>query len=207
MGAERVALGQHRSLRLLPLTRTAVAIEPADAPTRLHSPGAAIGLRSSTVVTRGLSAGPSAPGPTAAALSRRSRLTRLAACAVILVLVLAGSVFGSDDDFPLGPFHMYSTRTNPNAISRELRVQLVLANGAVIDVTNASGAPRRAELEGRIGQLQADPAEVEKLVPLYTDHVSGSPRRLQLVWENHPLHNGKTAAAYDTPILSVAVPQ
>ena len=138
-------------------------------------------------------------------LSNGGRYVRLAACVVILIAVLAGTVLGSDDDFPLGPFHMYSTRTDPNSDSRELRVQIVLASGVVVDVTNESGAPRRAELEGREAQLQNDPAELAKLVPLYTAHVTGTPRRLQLVWENHPLHDGKAAPPYDTIITSVPV--
>jgi hypothetical protein len=138
-------------------------------------------------------------------LSNGGRYIRLAACVLVLIVVLAGTVLGSDDDFPLGPFHMYSTRTDPNSVSRELRVQIVLASGAIVDVTNESGAPRRAELEGREAQLQNDPAELAKLIPLYTAHVSGTPRRLQLVWENHPLHDGKAAAPYDTIIISVPV--
>jgi hypothetical protein len=138
-------------------------------------------------------------------LRGRGRWVRVAAAVIVLVVVLAGTVFGSDDDFPVGPFHMYSSRTNPNSISRQLRVQVVLASGQVRDVTNEPGAPRRAELEGRVGQLQRDPAELGKLAPLYTAHVDGPVRQLRLVWENHPLHDGKAAAPYDTLICSVAV--
>jgi hypothetical protein len=127
------------------------------------------------------------------------------AVAVVLVALAAGSLFGSDDDFPLGPFHMYSTRTSPDSIARELRVQLVTSSGRVIDVTNAPGAPRRAELEGRIGELQHDLAAVHRLAPLYVAHVSQPITEFRLVWENHPLLDGRTAAPYDTVICSVPV--
>src|SRR6201999_1644697 len=80
-------------------------------------------------------------------MSRRGVVTRLLAVVVGLALVIAGTVHGQDDDFPFGPFRMYSTRDDPNGAVRELRVQLLLTTGAVQDVTNASGAPRRAELE------------------------------------------------------------
>jgi hypothetical protein len=138
-------------------------------------------------------------------IGKWSRWIRLAVTAIVLGLVLAGTVLGSDDDFPLGPFHMYSSRTDPNSVSRQLRVRVVLASGAVLDVTNASGAPRRAELEGREAELQSNPAELAKLAPLYTAHLAGSPRRLELVWQNDPLHHGRTAASYDTIICSVPV--
>jgi len=67
-------------------------------------------------------------------LPGRGRWTRVAAAVIVLVVVLAGTVFGSDDDFPVGPFHMYSSRTNPNSISRQLRVQVVLASGQVAGI-------------------------------------------------------------------------
>ncbi len=123
----------------------------------------------------------------------------------ILALVLAGTVWGSDDDFPLGPFHMYSSRTDPNGVSRELRVRIVLDSGATVDVTNASGAPRRAELEGRIAQLTSDPTELAALVPLYTAHVSAPARSLELVWENHRLSHGRSLPPTYTVITSSAV--
>ena len=138
-------------------------------------------------------------------LATLGRATRLLATGVVLIALLAGSFFGSDDDFPLGPFHMYSSRGDPNAIARELRVQVVTASGRTIDVTNTSGAPRRAELEGRIGQLQHDTAELERLAPLYTSHVGEPVREFRLVWENHPLHNGRTAPPYFTVICSIDV--
>ena len=124
---------------------------------------------------------------------RSSDLVRLAAVAVCLGLVLAGSLYGQDDDFPFGPFRMYSTRDNPNGQVLELRVQLLLTSGGVQDVTNASGAPRRAELEGRIGDLASHPAELEKLVPFYVAHATGPVRTMRLVWLVHPLHHGRSA--------------
>ncbi len=138
-------------------------------------------------------------------LGTGARAARLIGVGAVLVALLAGSFFGSDDDFPLGPFHMYSSRGDPNAVARELRVQVVTASGRTIDVTNESGAPRRAELEGRIGELQHDTAELERIAPLYTAHISEPVRQFRLVWENHPLHNGRTAAPYYTVIVSIAV--
>lgn len=138
-------------------------------------------------------------------MSRRGAVARLAAVLVGLTLVIAGTVNGQDDDFPFGPFRMYSTRDNPNGAVRELRVQLLLTTGAVQDVTNASGAPRRAELEGRVGDLAAHPDEVAKLVPFYVDHASGPVRELRLVWLVHPLHHGRSAPPQTSIICSTPV--
>ncbi|HZE50699.1 MAG TPA: hypothetical protein VE074_14110 [Jatrophihabitantaceae bacterium] len=139
------------------------------------------------------------------AVSRRGVAVRLAAVAAVLALVFAGTLYGQDDDFPFGPFRMYSTRDNPNGEVRELRVQLLLASGGVLDVTNASGAPRRAELEGRIGDLTARPGELAKLAPLYAAHAHGQARTLRLIWLVHPLHHGRSARPTTSIICSVPV--
>jgi len=139
------------------------------------------------------------------AVSRRGVAVRLAAVAAVLALVFAGTLYGQDDDFPFGPFRMYSTRDNPNGEVRELRVQLLLTSGGVLDVTNASGAPRRAELEGRIGDLTARPGELAKLAPLYAAHAHGQARTLRLIWLVHPLHHGRSARPTTSIICSVPV--
>ncbi|HEY3715779.1 MAG TPA: hypothetical protein VGL39_14735 [Jatrophihabitantaceae bacterium] len=139
------------------------------------------------------------------AVSRRSIAVRLAAVAACLALVFAGTLYGQDDDFPFGPFRMYSTRDNPNGEVRELRVQLLLASGGVLDVTNASGAPRRAELEGRIGDLTTHPGELAKLALLYAAHGHGQARTLRLIWLVHPLRHGRSARPTTSIICSVPV--
>jgi hypothetical protein len=139
-------------------------------------------------------------------LQARPRRFRLTAVAATLTLVLAGSLWGGDTDFPFGPFRMYSTRDDPNGVVSELRVQVVIRSGAVVDVTNASGAPRRAELEGRIAEITSHPSILVKLVPLYTRHVAAA-AQLRLVWEHHQLEGGRSQPAYDDVICSVPVHQ
>ena len=138
-------------------------------------------------------------------LNRRGIQLRIAAVMICAGLVLAGTVSGNDDDFPFGPFRMYSTRDNPNGEVRELRVQVLTTSGQVLDVTNTAGAPRRAELEGRIGDLVARPAELAKLAPLYTARLHNMARALRLVWLVHPLHHGRSAATTTSVICSTSV--
>ncbi len=138
-------------------------------------------------------------------LGRRGVIVRLTAVAICAVIVLAGTVNGDDDDFPFGPFRMYSTRDDPNGAVRELRVQVLTQSGQMLDVTNMAGAPRRAELEGRLGDLVAHRSELAELVPLYTAHLHGSARTLRLVWLVHPLHHGRSAKPTISVICSIPV--
>ena len=138
-------------------------------------------------------------------LGRGGRATRMVAVLVVAALLIIGTVHGSDDDFPLGPFHMYSTRGDPNGVARELRVQIITDSGRVVDVTNAPGAPRRAELEGRVDILRTDPTELRRIASPYVAQVGPTAVELRLVWENHPLRDGRQAPAYNTVICSVPV--
>lgn len=136
-----------------------------------------------------------------------ARARRAIATIVGLVLLVAGSAWGTDDDFPVGPFRMYSTRGDPDGVVRELRVQIVLASGTVRDVTNAAGAPRRAELEGRLGDLTANSDAFRALVPLYASGLPEPARTLRLVWSVHALHAGRATPSgivviCQTPVAS-----
>lgn len=140
-------------------------------------------------------------------LTRSSRLIRLVAAATGLVLILNGTVRGSDHDFPFGPFRMYATRVDPDGIGRDLRVRVVLVSGAVLDRTDLLGAPRRAELEGQLNQLRNDPRLLQRLVPIYTADLPGPARTLELVWRKHRLKDGRAQPATYSVVCSVAVPR
>ncbi|MEP6598818.1 MAG: hypothetical protein ABJB98_05145 [Actinomycetota bacterium] len=133
-------------------------------------------------------------------------MARVVAVLVGLTLILAGTLWGTDDDFPFGPFRMYSTRGDPDGVVRELRVRVVLSSGRVLDVTDTAGAPRRAELEGRLAELIRSPAALAGLVPLYTKHLPDRARSLELGWLSHPLHGGRSGPASYAVIRATAVP-
>ena len=56
-------------------------------------------------------------------MTTRGRAVRLGATALGLVLLVVGTFWGSDDDFPFGPFRMYSTSNPPNAPAPDTRVE------------------------------------------------------------------------------------
>jgi hypothetical protein len=130
----------------------------------------------------------------------------MAAVVLTLVLAVSGTLWGTDDDFPFGPFRMYSTRGDPDGTVRELRVRVVMPSGTLLDVTNASDAPRRAELEGRIDRLSLDQRALAALIPPFVRGIAPRPVSLQLVWELHPLRAGRSGPSSTLLISSVPVP-
>ena len=91
-------------------------------------------------------------------LSAAGRRARLVVTAVLAALLLAGTFVGQDDDFPFGPFRMYSTRDDPNGTVVSTRVEAVDRTGRVRVVDERSTGLKRAEVEGQVGRFKADPA-------------------------------------------------
>lgn len=87
-----------------------------------------------------------------------ARRARTVGTLVVAALLLAGTFVGQDDDFPFGPFRMYSTRDDPDGVVHSARVEAVDARGRVLVVPDSATGLRRAEIEGQTGRFLADPA-------------------------------------------------
>jgi hypothetical protein len=90
-------------------------------------------------------------------LSPAARLRRLLATAVVLALLLVGTVWGDDDSFPFGPFRMYSTRNDPDAPVISTRVVGLTAAGEEVRLSGGQVGLRRAEFEGQVDRIRAHP--------------------------------------------------
>lgn len=90
-------------------------------------------------------------------LSAAGRRGRLAVTVLLAALTLAGTFVGQDDDFPFGPFRMYSTRDDPDGVVVSTRVEAVAPDGRVLVVDERSTGLRRAEVEGQVQRFRADP--------------------------------------------------
>ena len=90
-------------------------------------------------------------------LSAAGRRARVAVTLLLAVLTLAGTFVGQDDDFPFGPFRMYSTRDDPNGTVVSTRVEAVSPDGRVLVVDERSTGLKRAEVEGQVQRFRADP--------------------------------------------------
>ena len=91
-------------------------------------------------------------------LSATGRRLRAGTTLVVAALVLAGTLVGQDDDFPFGPFRMYSTRDDPDGQVVSTRVEAVDTGGTLRVVDERSTGLKRAEVEGQVARFVADPA-------------------------------------------------
>lgn len=78
-------------------------------------------------------------------------------------LLLGGTFVGQDDDFPFGPFRMYSTRDDPDGAVVSTRVEAVDTGGTLRVVDERSTGLKRAEVEGQVDRFRADPGLLEAL--------------------------------------------
>ncbi|MEV4709379.1 hypothetical protein [Actinoplanes sp. NPDC049316] len=120
-------------------------------------------------------------------LSARGRAVRVAVTAVAAVLLLAGTFWGQDDDFPFGPFRMYSTAPDPDADAPDTRVEGVDTTGRTIVLTEANSGLRRAEIEGQQQAYVDDPGRLRQIAVAYAEKSPGAARlttvRIVIRWE------------------------
>ncbi|HUR75384.1 MAG TPA: hypothetical protein VMZ00_13980 [Sporichthya sp.] len=104
--------------------------------------------------------------PKAGSLSGLGRAWRLGAVVGALGLLVYGSAWGSDDQFPFGPMSQYSFRIDPDGEVRALWVEADLADGSHrrLDISDADDVGvARAELEGQLDRIIADPQRLSTL--------------------------------------------
>lgn len=126
---------------------------------------------------------------------------RLAAAALVLGLLTAGTVAGEDHDFPFGPFRMYATRDDPDGTVVQAVVLARTADGRTVDVTDTAGAPRRAELEGRFAAFQTDPGLFTPIGPAYR-HAAPDVVSVSLVRREFRLHDGRQTGTVDDTLAT-----
>ncbi|MFK3983674.1 hypothetical protein ACI2K4_25245 [Micromonospora sp. NPDC050397] len=100
-------------------------------------------------------------------LTARGRLVRVVVTLVGSGLLLAGTLVGSDDHFPFGPFRMYATTDRLDAPVAEALVLAGDAAGGRLVLTERETGIRRAEIEGQLSRFTADPARLRLVVDAY----------------------------------------
>ncbi|MBM0227009.1 MULTISPECIES: hypothetical protein [Micromonospora] len=113
-------------------------------------------------------------------LTPRGRAVRLGVTALGLALLLVGTVRGTDDDFPFGPFRMYSTSDPPDAPAPDTRVEGVDRTGAVVELGQDATGIRRAEIEGQQGRYAADPTLLRQVADAYTERHPDAPALVEV---------------------------
>lgn len=104
------------------------------------------------------------------------RWTRIGAALLGLLLLIAGTLFGQDDDFPAAPFRMYSTTDDLDAPVRSLRVEGVTVDGERLVLKDSDTGLRRAEIEGQQERIKADPALLDAVAEAYHARNPSEPR-------------------------------
>ena len=128
---------------------------------------------------------------------------RMAATAVVLALVVLGSVVGDDDNWPFGPFRMYSTTTRSGGTVTLPFFEAVTEGGRTVELTTDDVGLRRAEVLGQMDRLRADP---ELLGDLATAHARLHPdaprlRELRLMTGVHRLKQGRSVS-FDEEVVA-----
>jgi hypothetical protein len=105
-------------------------------------------------------------------LSRRGRRVRVGITIIVGAMLLAGSIWGSDDDFPFGPFSMYAGVNGPDDAAPDTRIEGVDATGRTIILTESNAGVRRAEIEGQLAEYEA---HGERLAPIAAEYARLNP--------------------------------
>jgi hypothetical protein len=127
----------------------------------------------------------------------------MAAVAVVLALLLAGSVWGNDDEFPFGPFRMYSTRADPNAPVVSTRVVGLTEAGEEVKLSGGAVGLRRAEFEGQLDRIAEDPWLLGLLADSFADAHPSAPEltAVQVVQRRFELVDGVQTGTYVDRVL------
>ena len=136
-------------------------------------------------------------------LPRAARAWRLAVAGVVLALTLAGTAWGSDDDFPVGPFLMYAGRAGNDAPVGSTRVVGLTADGTEVPMSGGEVGLRRAEFEGQLGRVIAQPELLGELSAAYVQrNPSAEPLvRVDVIQRDFELRDGVQTGAYTDHVV------
>jgi hypothetical protein len=137
-------------------------------------------------------------------LTLRGRQIRVAFTAVAAVLLVLGTFWGADDDFPFGPFRMYATAPGANAAAKDSRVEGVSITGQVVPLTETNSGIRRAEIEGQEGAYVADPARLREVADAYAVRNPAAPalREVRLVVRWHGVKHSRPTGTWTDQVIA-----
>lgn len=137
-------------------------------------------------------------------LTSRGRLLRSTATVLAAALLLAGTLWGSDDAFPFGPFRMYAGVNEPDGTAPSHRVEAVRADGSIAVVPDAATGMRRAEIEGQLARFVARPELLGALAEAHGRRRPGEPAytEVRVVLRLYELEDGHTLGFTDRVVAS-----
>lgn len=132
------------------------------------------------------------------ALTTRGRTARLIATALVFGVLLAGTIWGDEDQFPFGPFRMYATNEGPNAPVDDPRAEGVTADGTVIYLNEGNAGVRRAEIEGQLDRYVEQPSRLRALAEAYDRARPGADRlvEVRIIMRWHGVRDSRPTGTY-----------
>jgi hypothetical protein len=126
-------------------------------------------------------------------LSDRGRRIRTLLTVAGALVLLSGTLWGQDDDFPFGPFRMFATAPDPDGAGRDTRVEGIDSAGTTVQITEANSGIRRAEIEGQQAAYVTGPGRLRWVAAAYAEHTPGSRplREIRIVIRWHDMQDGR----------------
>jgi len=135
------------------------------------------------------------PPPPVRSVDGAGRRLRLGVTAGVFAVLALGSLIGSDDAYPFGPFRMYATATRPDGAVTTLSVWGAGADERPTEVKPHDLGLRGAELEGQLPRFVEHPELLAQLAEAYGRRYPTRPalRRLWLQKDSTRLRHGHVA--------------
>jgi hypothetical protein len=137
-------------------------------------------------------------------LRGRGLVARLVATALGIALLLTGTLAGTDDDFPFGPFRMFATTDDWDEPISIARAEVTDAAGRTIELTPANSGVRRAEIEGQLIRFRADPRLLTGLADAYRAHNPDAPqpRTVTVLLRHHEISRSGPTGRYTDEVVA-----
>ncbi|MBT0768989.1 hypothetical protein KIH74_08630 [Kineosporia sp. J2-2] len=143
-------------------------------------------------------------------LGRPARATLTTALLLVAGLFLAGTFYGSDDWWPFGPWRMYATSTAPTTAIAVLTIEARQAGddspGAwrPADLEPPTVGLNRAEIEGRMPAILADPSMLATLIESHSRLRPDDPAwtAIRIRREERLIENGRQTGETRTSIVA-----
>jgi len=131
-------------------------------------------------------------------LTTRGRAIRVLLTLLGGALLLAGTLWGSDDHFPFGPFRMYAAVNPPNGLVPVTRVEGVDSTGAVVALTEGNTGIRRAEIEAQQERYTTDPALLREVAEAYANRNPAAPElvEVRIVIRSYVIRDSRPTGSY-----------
>lgn len=141
-------------------------------------------------------------------LSTRGRAWRLVATLVAGGLLLAGTIWGNDDHFPFGPFTMYAGAAGADQPTIDTRLEATDVHGRTVLLTERNTGIRRAEIEGQLSRLEAEPELLEVAVRAYERRNPHSPQldEIRIVIRWHETRDFRPTGAWTDEVVATWQP-